>query len=550
MSSHRGTPERETSASRERHGASRFRAAGASPFWWAAGAALVAFACLLANLSRRFSYEAPLESRPILGLTALLVAAGVVYGVAALRARSDPPPIGLVLVVALLARIVLVVSLPIQEDDIYRYLWDGRVVAAGLDPYRSSPEDIDGFARGAAGVFPGDPALLEELVALRDSTPALAVVFSRINNRGFATVYPPFAQCVFALHAALVPPAASAYAQVVAMKAVLLLFDAGTLVLLLVLLRSVAMPAGLSVLYAWCPLVLKEVANSGHMDSIPTFFVVLALLAHVRRRGLLAGLALGAAVAAKVFALILLPLVCRGLAAGKGLGEQYDRGKQGGAGEAPGPRRAVGAALSVLTAALAVIVPFWAAFPDGDGRRAWTLFDFALSWEMHDAAFAWIGWAWESLVGGGKWAFSLGGVRGAVAWSHLLALGTVLAALAALIAALLVRTPREAPAPHGLRSAFAALAALFLLGPLGFPWYFLWCVPLLPFTTLRVWLFLPALLMVYYLRFWFWYEVGGPLAGFASGTELFDAVVVSCEFGAFFAALALEGLWTRRASRG
>jgi hypothetical protein len=63
---------------------------------------------------------------------------------------------------------------------------------------------------------------------------------------------------------------------------------------------------------------------------------------------------------------------------------------------------------------------------------------------------------------------------------------------------------------------------------------------LLPFARRRSWFVLPALLPVYYLRFWFLYHRPGPFLGFARGIDFFDWVVVPVEFGIFFLAWALE----------
>jgi hypothetical protein len=483
-------------------------------FWWSAGACLAAAAAAVALLSFSFHHGEGFESRPIVAVTLLLTAAGVLYFAIALRALKAAPPLRIVLPIALVARLILIPSRPIQEDDIYRYLWDGRVTASGLDPYRFSPRDIERYEAGANDFRPEDIEPLSRLVALKRSTPEISVIFSRVNNPTYASIYPPPVQTVFRAHARLVPPRWTPHAQVVSLKALLAGFDLATLAALVLLLRLLRMPAGLSVLYGWCPLVLKEFSNSGHMDSIPTLFVVLALCALVGRSGLFLGLGLGAAFAAKFYALITLPLGLRALG--------WKRGAI-----------ALGAGAALVAAALL-------ASPQGGGRRERTLLEFALTWENHDALFLWVRWLWAFLTGDAGVSFAAAGALHTVSTSYLLALGTVLIALAVLVLLTAWRTRPDTPPLDVLRRAFAILAALFLLGPLGFPWYFVWCVPLLPFVNLRAWFLLPALLPLYYLGFWFRYHYPGSFGAFASGEEFFDNVVVSAEFGAFFLGLGVE----------
>jgi hypothetical protein len=302
--------------------------------------------------------------------------------------------------------------------------------------------------------------------------------------------------------------------QLVAMKALLGVFDLLVLGALILLLSALRQHPGLCVLYAWCPLVLKELANSGHMDAIPAFFVLLALWAQVRLRGVAYGFSLALAVAAKIYAVLLLPLGLRSLG--------FRRG---------------GLAVACF---VAVVLLSSLLVAGGDSRRPVTLVDFALHWEMHDAFFSWVKALWGAAQGPQDVSFELAGAFFTVETAHLLALLTALAALCAVVLSSLwslgpTSSPRQAP-----RAAFAVLVALFLLGPLGFPWYFVWCVPLLPFVRLRAWLCLPGLLSMYYLRFWFDYQYPQGYGGFSRGVDFFDVVIVSLEFSLLYLILCLE----------
>lgn len=473
-------------------------------FWLIAAAGLLLGSGALLGYSFQFVHGEDYASRPIIPVTLVLLFLGALYFAVALRAFASPPPLRIVIPVAILARAVLLPSTPIQEDDIYRYIWDGRVTAAGLDPYRFSPAEIERFeAESSAPSWHDVPALLR-LVELNRSEPSVGEVFKRINNRDFATIYPALSQVMFRLHALVTPAAWSPAAQVIAWKAILAVFDLATLAALLFLLRLSGKPYGLCVLYAWCPLILKEITNSGHMDAIPTFLLVVALGAGTRGLGSSCGLGFATAVAAKFYAVLVFPVVLRAL----------------------GLRRALLAALGCAVLA----TPFLLAFPEGAARRSRTLREFAWTWANNDAVFSWI----ES-VGA---AFS-----DAEDTPRAMALGAVLVLLTALTAVAAWRTTSGSPPTDVLRRSFLVLAFAFLLGPLGFPWYFTWCIPLLPFTRQRAWFLLPGLLAIYYLRFWLDYQFPHGFAGFEEATEFFDRVVVPIEFGIFYAAMAGELAW-------
>ena len=489
-------------------------------FWWCAGTALVVCNVGLLALGPAFHYDSPLSERPILAATFLLLTASAIYFIAALRAHAAPPTLRVVIVFALLARAPLLLAPPIQEDDIHRYVWDGRVAACGLDPYAFSPAEILGYERGDGAFLPDDLETLTALAALKNSTPALTRIFGRINNPTFATIYPPLTQVVFSIHGRFVPSKLATRWQVVLMKALLAVFDLLILGGLIGLLALADKPLGLCVLYAWCPLVLKEFSNSGHMDAIPTAFVIFALCALCRRRALLFGVLLGMAVGAKIYALLLLPFGLRTL----------------------GGRRS----WLALAAFAGVTVLPTLLFPRGDGRHDRTLISFALGWENHDAVFFWLCSLWSSVVGDEPVNITLRGATFAVGKGYLLTLitaGTMTLAIAACAA---WRARQDLRAEVIPRVAFTILAAIFLLGPLGFPWYFTWCVPLLPFVRLRTWYLLPGLLMIYYLRFWYDYQYPDGYSGFSRGVDFFDRVVASVEFGVFYAILFAEAWLTRK----
>jgi hypothetical protein len=478
-------------------------------------------------MSARFDPGVPFRTRPLLPFVVLLVAAGGFHSYLSLRALRSPPPVKTVLGWALLFRLVLVFSVPVQEDDFYRYLWDGKVTAAGLDPYLFSPEEV---LRACDAPEPSRrerfDARLLELAQLAASDPQMDLALRRVNNPSLATVYPPLLARLFALHTSIVPPGWNLRSQVIAMRALLGVFDLATVAALVLLLRAAGRPGGLAVVYGWCPLVLKECWNSSHVDAVPAFFVTLSLLAGVRStaaergsadvvRSFAAGVLLGAAAAVKFYALLLSPLLARRL------------GLKGGA--------------CALLGAAAVIVLTQLDFPEGRERRRESLEVFLLVWENHGAVYYWLKSALHAVgLGGSAWTVpELAGVTFELRPAEVgLRCALAFAALAwAGVASW--RTTTKTGTADFLRRVFTVVAVLFLVSPVGFPWYFVWCLPLLVFADRRAWFLLPALLGLYYLSFWFAYRDPG------GGVAAFDRWVLSAEFGVFYTALALEAVWRR-----
>jgi hypothetical protein len=203
------------------------------------------------------------------------------FALALIRARSGPfPGAGLlVFVVAASARLALLPVTPTLSDDIYRYVWEGRVVAHGGDPYRASPDDAT-------------------LVGLRDQA-----IYPRINHPELASIYPPLALAGFAC---VVRVSSSIWA----VKAWVLLHDLTLVLLLLAWARARGAETLTVIAYAWNPLVVVEYAGSGHNDPTAMMWLVAALML-AERRPYVSALALAAGALTKLAPLVALPFVLR-----------------------------------------------------------------------------------------------------------------------------------------------------------------------------------------------------------------------------------------------
>jgi alpha-1,6-mannosyltransferase len=198
-----------------------------------------------------------------------------------IRARSSNSTLLVIIAFAIVFRLSILFAPPYLSDDIYRYVWDGRVQAAGINPYR---------------YIPAAP----ELAHLRDET-----IYPKINRKDWAhTIYPPVAQAVFFLTTRISE-------SVTWMKATMLLFELVTFWAVAQLLALLGRPRQLLLMYAWHPLVVWEFAGSGHVDAISIAFIALAFLAWQRKSDLGAGLTLACATLVKLFPVVLVPTVLK-----------------------------------------------------------------------------------------------------------------------------------------------------------------------------------------------------------------------------------------------
>ncbi|MGH7335492.1 MAG: glycosyltransferase 87 family protein [Candidatus Rokuibacteriota bacterium] len=213
-----------------------------------------------------------------LGMFAFLFALYLAALRAAARARTDGQMLVIILGFALLFRLLMLPTPVYLSSDPYRYLWDGRVQLAGINPYRYAPAAPElAFAREAA-------------------------IHPHINRPAAPTVYPPAAQWLFALAAASLPTTIAGW------RLLLLACEAATVALLLGWLRRLNAPATAVVAYAWAPIVVFEGAQAGHLDVAVIPLILLALALRQAGSSVGAGIVLGVAILTKLYPVIFLPV--------------------------------------------------------------------------------------------------------------------------------------------------------------------------------------------------------------------------------------------------
>ena len=339
-------------------------------------------------------------------------------------------------------RLIVALHPPDLSPDINRYAWDGRLLLAGVNPYARAPQD-------------------EALAPWRDD------VYARINYKEIPTIYPPLAQLVFALGAAL-------DSGTTGVRCLMIALDVGVLLALARLLAAFGLPEGRLMIYAACPLPLVEVASSGHVEPLGILGLLLMIGAVAAGRPGRAGLFWAAACLGKIGPLALAPVVaCR--AGGR-----------------------------ALLGGLAILVAGVAPFTIGATPLVESLSEYGRRWRAHGLLF--------EVIDAGLRHGGLAADR-----SHGVARWVAAGLLAACIAVVALRRRSDVPGPAIARDVALVMAAASLLSPTLHPWYLLWILALQPLVAWPAWTALAGAACAFYLP-----AIAGPI-----GTRLPTGTLVA-----------------------
>ena len=190
------------------------------------------------------------------------------------------------MVSAVLLRLILLLSIPALSDDFYRFIWDGRLWAAGINPFAHIPNFyINNPAQAPAGIT--------------------TELFQLINSPTHYTVYPPIPQIINILAAWISNE--SVLASVLVMRVALIGAEIGTLLFLYKILSSKKADTSLVAIYAFNPLIIIEITGNLHHEGLLIFFLA-GFIYYFNKNELAYGAVwLAASVASKLIPLIFLP---------------------------------------------------------------------------------------------------------------------------------------------------------------------------------------------------------------------------------------------------
>ena len=203
-----------------------------------------------------------------------------------------PNPYNVLLYSAIAIRIIAVFAFPALSDDIYRFVWDGRLAIEGYHPFEHLPSYY-----------------LEAGNQVNGITPEL---FDKLNSQNYYTIYPTISQWVFTFSAWLFPDSIQGFSG--SMKGILALMDIGSLLIFKQILLRMDKNMDRMLVYALNPLVIIEICGNGHFEGAVIFFLALSIFFFVkfgdRNRNLfISAFFLAAAVASKLLPLMFLPLL-------------------------------------------------------------------------------------------------------------------------------------------------------------------------------------------------------------------------------------------------
>jgi Glycosyltransferase family 87 len=233
----------------------------------------------------------------IMLVTSTLLFTGAVLVLARLRATTRQLA-RLVVIGGAALQLAAWTHAPLTSDDAYRYLWDGKVQLAGIDPYRYAPS-------------------APQLMHMRDTfifgtssrcTYPISHGCTAINRPDVHTIYPPVAEGAF------VAGRVVSFGGTGGLLVFQVLAGLGAMAITFLLIAQLIRrkrPIWQAALWAWCPIIALEFGQNGHIDWLAVLCCVVALQAGGRGRNVLAGGLVGAAIATKLYPLLILPSLMR-----------------------------------------------------------------------------------------------------------------------------------------------------------------------------------------------------------------------------------------------
>ncbi len=455
------------------------------------GAASLLLYAFLTKLSYQFNWGEGYSERPILTYLAVYFALFALYGLTWFFVRkkfNDRRNFWLIILFGLLFRAIIFPSQQIQEDDVYRYLWDGKVFANGINPYEYAPSEVNNFKALRIQnpeyyyevYVERNERELEQLDVLKWESPKSLQYLERVNHPDVPTIYPPMAQFVFRLIHHVKPD------SIVALRIGFLFFDILTLVFIVGTLTRLGLNKCHCLIYFWSPLIIKETFNSTHLDIIGISLLTGSIYFLLCHRHTLATLFLAFGFLGKLYPVILLPLFLKSCHE-----KMVEIGKK--------PLLVpLGNTMLFLGVVVLGYLPFMGiGLKMFEGLKAFTLY-----WQSNDSIFAVLVFIFKTLSGE---------MANEVILSNSLPVFlskiTVAFVLMGVLIQLLYKGASliEQPVEY-VRGLFWVMALVFLLSPVQNPWYLCWVVPFLCVFPERSWIVLTGLLGLYYLDFYFDYQ--------------------------------------------
>ncbi|MCL5035451.1 MAG: glycosyltransferase 87 family protein [Bacteroidetes bacterium] len=240
------------------------------------------FVSLIAVFALLFLLIPLLQYKPIIVYSLVYISASLLFIlICGFILKHDIPAryVWVTLGLSVLLRLSLIAVSPTGSDDYYRYVWDGKVMAHGINPYRYAPDD---------------PAL----AGLHSET-----LPARVNFAGMRTIYPPVAEALFYVAYKI------AGANFLGIKVLLFVFEMMTIYGIYLIIRKLKLSGKNILLYALCPLPLFQFLVDGHVDGFGITLLVFSVFFYLDGKKTLSYLFIALSVCVKPTGLILIPVL-------------------------------------------------------------------------------------------------------------------------------------------------------------------------------------------------------------------------------------------------
>jgi len=372
------------------------------------------------------------------------------------------------IIFGVLFRLTLLFSSPSLSDDIFRYLWDGRVAAHGINPFQYPPN-------------------AEQLGSLRDDE-----IYPNVNHKEISTIYPPINQITFLGIYKLHP-------SFVTFKAAFLLFDLLIIWILFLILKALSINLNRLLIYVWNPLAIIEFAGNGHVDILGILLLTFALWLFLKNRSIGSTFVLALSFLTKYLSLLFLPFVIF-----------FKKGNK------------------IITVLIFIIVAavFYLPYADAGERLFSALFVYSSKWRFNDSIFAVLFSTVKSLLPE-NWIINLMikpqgfspdpetlASRGTDLALHISKF-FVAAIFSSIFVNYLLRFKKDLTKEGNVwifKLGLILLGTFFLLSPILHPWYLCWILPFLVIVPSRAWILLTGLIglsywiLIDYTRLGIWQE--------------------------------------------
>ncbi len=198
---------------------------------------------------------------------------------------------------AIAFRLSLLVLVPNLSDDFYRFIWDGRLFNAGINPFEQLPSFYINHSEAAP------VGINQEL-------------FDKLNSKDYFTIYPPVNQLIFIIATWI---SSTVQGAAIVMRLFIIAAEIGSLYVIKKLLKAYHLPAKNILLYVLNPLVILELTGSLHFEAIAIFFVLLSVYLLKKRKSIFSALSFALSVCTKLNPLIFLPVIATRLSFSKTL---------------------------------------------------------------------------------------------------------------------------------------------------------------------------------------------------------------------------------------